>query len=109
MNDSNESKQQFKDIMYDVYAVYNHPMPNQHTLRLWFGFLETYSHENIKEAFDDYCKHNRFLPRPSEILPLLSLANSREERLVPTDYHRMTSEERVEGLRKLHIAKDKLK
>jgi len=111
MNDTKESKQQFKDLMFGVYNLYNRPLPNTHTLQLWFGSLKKYSFENVSAAFSQHMDESPYCPRPNEIRELIGLAKATMEARshTPLIHHKMSSEERKEGLRKLHIAKENLK
>ena len=107
---NHSDKQDFWELMNSTYKMYNCSLPIANELKIWWASLKEFSFEVVSLAFSEHINKNKFKPRVAEIRAIIELARdlAKSKDRTPLLYHRMSAQERVEGLRRLHIAKDKL-
>jgi hypothetical protein len=70
-------KQQFKEELDAIHQLYSKDKPTQATLRLWWNALVDYPVEIIIKCLDYHVKHSKFLPKPADIIEIITLRDGR--------------------------------
>lgn len=101
MQMTEQDKLGFRKLLTAAYKIYDKRVAES-DLKLWYECLKSYSPENIRLAFSQHLQTNKWCPRPAEIIEILRLAeDSMKVRYRPKEIvHKMTPEERAEGLKK---------
>ena len=71
------NKQQFKTRLDDLYELYGKDSPSPVVLQQWLDALQNYDMETIHKALLYLVKHDKFLPKPADVIGLIGQFDGR--------------------------------